>query len=63
VMPFIVVARRYFITGSLDAPKMLLAGWVLYRLRCTGINKYLIWVPVVVFRVLLGDRFTKFDMY
>jgi hypothetical protein len=62
VMPFIVVARRYFITGSLDAPKMLLAGWVLYRLRCTGINKYLIWVPVIV-RVLLGDRFTKFDMY
>lgn len=63
VMPFLVVARRYFITGSLDAPKMLLAGWLLYRLRCTGINKYYIWVPVIIYRVLLGDKFTKFDMY
>lgn len=63
VMPFLVVVRRYFITGSLDAPKMLLAGWVLYRIRCTGVNKYCIWIPVILYRVLLGDRYTKYDMY
>ena len=63
VMPFLVVVRRYFLTGSLDAPKMLVAGWILYRLRCTGINKYFIWVPVILCRICLGDKFIKYDMY
>lgn len=63
VMPFFVTARRFLITGSIDVPKMLFAGWVLYRLRCMGINKYYIWVPVVLLRVFFGDKFTKFNMY
>lgn len=63
VMPFLVVARRYFITRSYDAPKMLAAGWLLYRLRCSGVNKYCIWIPVILARILVGDEFMRYDMY
>jgi hypothetical protein len=65
VMPFIVVVGRSVIKGALDsdALKLLLAGFLIYRLRCMGLKKYYIWVPVVLYRVFFGDKFTKYNMY
>lgn len=62
-MPYMVAIRRMVYTKNPDILCMFLFGWLLYKVRCTGINKYYLWVPIVVLRVAIGDKFIAYDRY
>lgn len=57
IAPYFVGIRSMLITRSLEFPSMLVMAGILYLLRCRGVNKYLLWVPVVTARVLVGDHY------
>jgi len=46
-----------------DFPLMAGLGWTLYQLRRRGINKYVLWLPVILGRIALGDSFLNWNMY
>jgi hypothetical protein len=61
--PFLVALRS---TWYMKSPQMLhlfLLGSVLYQLRCYGVNKYMIWLPVMAFRIFYGDRFLTYHVW
>lgn len=63
IMPFIVAIRRMYQTRHPDVMALFFAGLALYRLRSMGIDKYYLWVPLVLFRVWLGDKYIVYDRY
>ena len=60
VMPFLVGLRAMFHTMTLEVPSIFIGGYVLYRLRCIGVSRYYLWVPLVALRILIGDNYTTY---
>jgi hypothetical protein len=63
IMPFIVAIRRMYQTRHPDVMGLFVVGLALYRLRSMGIDKYYLWIPLVFFRVWLGDKYIVYDRY
>jgi cytochrome b involved in lipid metabolism len=62
VMPFFVGIRS--ISYSLiEFPTMLIIAGILYQLRCRGIGKYTLWIPLVAGRILFGDMIFNYDIW
>jgi hypothetical protein len=55
--------RSCLYTQSLDFPIMMAVGYGLYKLRRRGLNKYLIWIPVIMARILIGDKFISYSAW
>lgn len=60
VAPFFVGFRSVLLTRTYELPAMLALGYVMYQLRRRGVNKFALWVPVIIGRVLLGDRLINY---
>lgn len=60
---FFVGIRYILLTWNVE----LLALWVIvvaaYLLRFKGVNKYAIWVPLVIMRISLGDRYITYQSW
>ncbi|KAL9178761.1 hypothetical protein ACHAXT_003892 [Thalassiosira profunda] len=63
ILPYLVAARSTFYSRTPDAIGLFVLGYLLYFLRCCGVGKYKLWVPVVVLRVLIGDRLLTYDIW
>eukprot|EP00970_Alexandrium_tamarense_P013017 scaffold3204_cov185-Alexandrium_tamarense.AAC.10 len=63
MLPYIVATRDMNYTRTPDVVVMFVIGSLLYRLRCLGVNKYILWVPMVVLRVFVGDRLISFAVW
>jgi Cytochrome b5-like Heme/Steroid binding domain len=53
VLPYLVAYRSV----GMPAVSLLGLGWVLYQLRRRGINKYALWIPVIMARFAAGQRY------
>jgi cytochrome b involved in lipid metabolism len=60
VAPFIVGFRSFAYTRTYEFPAMLVLGYVMYQLRRRGVNKFALWVPVIIGRILVGDHFIDY---
>lgn len=63
IMPYFVAMRSMMYSKSLDFPIMAAMGWMLYQLRCRGVNKYVLWLPLYAFRIAYGDRFLNWQVW
>ena len=60
---YIVAARSMLLSKTRDPLVLILLGYLLYRIRCLGVGKYSLWVPLVVLRILIGDNFITYDIW
>ena len=60
-MPYFVGLRSMLYMKNLDFPLFLAASWLLFQLRRRGSNKYLVWTPFVVARILFGDLLLQYE--
>ncbi|CAB9506923.1 B5 isoform [Seminavis robusta] len=61
IMPWIVGIRS-FAKGP-DFAYATVAAWIIYQLRRRGINKYLLWSPVIAARIMWGDGMLHWQAY
>ena len=62
-MPCLAVLRNGAVMGHWFFPFTLSLAGVLFSLRRRGISKFALWVPVVIARILVGDRIIPFDVW
>jgi hypothetical protein len=43
-----------------EFPLLTMLGYLMYNLRQRGASKYSLWIPVILARVLIGDRFITY---
>jgi hypothetical protein len=55
VAPWLVGLRHMVLTKSGEFPAMAGLGYLLFTLRRRGVDKYYLWVPVVLLRIWFGD--------
>jgi hypothetical protein len=60
IAPYVVGLRSMIYTRSLDVAYLFTLGGVLYQLRRRGVNKYVLWLPVILARVIAGDRYVSY---
>jgi hypothetical protein len=63
VAPWFVGLRHVFIAKKFEFPAMVGLGYLLFWLRRRGVDKYALWVPVVVLRILIGDDWIAHDIW
>lgn len=63
VAPWLVGFRDMILTRSLEFPFMVLFGYMLFQLRRRGVDKYIIWVPVVALRIAFGDQLVSYAVW
>jgi len=63
VLPWLVGLRSCMYTKSPEFPLMIGLGYGLYRLRRRGLNKYVMWIPVILARLLIGDKFISYNVW
>ena len=60
IAPWFVGFRSMAYTNSPEFPLVMILGYALYQLRRQGVNKYVLWVPLVLSRFLFGDSVVDF---
>jgi len=64
VVPYLVAIRdMWFMKNIWEIPGLFALGGVLYQLRRRGIDKFALWVPVVVARIAVGDRYLSWNVW
>jgi cytochrome b involved in lipid metabolism len=63
VMPYFVGFRTMFYTQTWEFPFMLVLGYAMYQLRRRGVSKYALWIPVILGRLLVGDKFINYSAW
>ena len=63
VLPYFVALRSSLLMSPLQVPIMFTLGVAMYQLRRRGINKYALWVPVIVARACCGDRYLPYQIW
>lgn len=64
VAPYFVAIRSALYGQNLwEVAGLFAVGCMLYQLRRRGINKYALWLPVLVARVLFGDRLLNYSVW
>lgn len=63
IAPYFVGLRTMFFMKSPDVLIMFAVGAALFQLRRRGLNKYALWLPVIVARIALGDNWLKYDIW
>jgi hypothetical protein len=54
-LPYAVGLRSIWKMKNLHFPLFLSASWLLFSLRRRGVNKYLLWVPFAIGRIVFAD--------
>jgi hypothetical protein len=60
IVPYIVAFRSSICSCSLDFVYLFALGGILYQLRRHGVNKYALWLPVILARVTVGDQYVTY---
>jgi hypothetical protein len=60
IAPYIVALRSMLFSRSLDVAYIFPLGGLLFQLRRRGVNKYVLWLPVILTRVILGDQYVSY---
>jgi hypothetical protein len=55
-MPYLVGLRSWMHMKTPDFPILLAGGWLVYQLRRRGVGKYMLWLPLIAVRILVGDQ-------
>jgi Cytochrome b5-like Heme/Steroid binding domain len=55
--PYLVGVRSMMYTRRPDFPIMVMLGYLLYQARRRGVNKFVLWLPIVMVRWTIGDAF------
>jgi hypothetical protein len=63
IVPYFVGFRSLWYTRRPEFLAMLALGAALFEARRRGTNKYLLWGPVIVARVAVGDRVLTYDVW
>lgn len=64
VLPFFLAIRVMLHLRSVTfISGLLITSMALFQLRRLGVNKYLLWTPMMMARLLVGDRFLPFEMW
>ena len=63
LLPYYVGFRCGAVNGHWVFPSMLALGAVLFWLRRLGISKFALWIPVIVARILIGDKVIPFESW
>lgn len=58
--PWFVGIRSGLFTTTPEFPIMTAVGYLMYKLRRKGVSKYSLWIPVIVARILVGDKFITY---
>lgn len=61
--PYFVGFRSWTHSGGYEFPAVLVLGYAMYQLRRRGVNKFVLWVPVILGRILVGDNFINYDAW
>ena len=60
IAPWFVGFRCMMHTKTFEFPLVMVLGYALYQLRRKGVNKYALWVPIVVGRFVFGDAIMNY---
>jgi len=63
VVPYFVGLRSMLFTQTYEFPFMLALAYGMYQLRRRGVSKYALWIPVVLGRLLVGDKFISYSAW
>ena len=63
VAPWFVGLRSMVYSGSPEFLVMVGLGYTMYQLRRRGVNKYALWVPVVLGRFFFGDHVVNYQAW
>jgi hypothetical protein len=63
IMPYMGGLRSMMFMRPLEMPLLFGVAGILFQLRRLGVNKYVLWVPIYVLRVLYGDRFLPYQQW
>jgi hypothetical protein len=63
LMPYFVAFRSFLYTQRPEFLGLFGLGLALFLLRRRGVNKYHIWVPVMLARIGVGDNFLTYDAW
>jgi len=64
ILPFLASVRVMLHLRSVTfISAFFITCMALFRLRCWGVNKYVLWTPVLVARILVGDKYIPFNMW
>jgi hypothetical protein len=62
-LPYFVALRSLMYTQRPEFLGLFGIGMALFQLRRRGVNKYLLWLPVIATRVLVGDSVLTYDVW
>ena len=63
LVPWLVGIRSCLFTMTPEFPFMALLGYIMYKLRRNGASKYSLWIPVILARIMIGDRFITYTAW
>ena len=63
IAPYFVALRSMVYMKSVDVPVMFALGGILYQLRRRGVDKYALWLPVIVARIAVGDQYLNYKVW
>jgi hypothetical protein len=63
IAPYFVSLRSVIYMKSPELLFVFVLGSILFHIRRQGINKYIIWVPVIVSRIMYGDKYLTYNIW
>lgn len=63
IAPYIVGLRSMVYMKRLELLYVFILGSILFRIRRFGVNKYVIWLPLMTARILYGDKYLSYNIW
>lgn len=63
IAPYIVGLRSMMYMKQPELLYVFVLGSILFRIRRFGVNKYVIWLPLMTARILYGDKYLSYNIW
>ena len=63
IAPYLVVLRSSWYMSSPQMIYLFLMGSALFQIRRYGVSKYAIWLPVMIARIIWGDKYLIYNVW
>jgi hypothetical protein len=63
VIPYFVGFRSMAYMGTPDVVFLMGLASAMYMARRRGVSKYVLWIPVLIARFLIGDKFINYTVW
>lgn len=63
VTPYVVALRSMVYMKTADVLGVFALGGALYQLRRRGVNKYVLWLPIIAARIAIGDQYLNWHVW